>query len=392
MKVHEIRIQYARFSGLIHFLNPSKDVEETQIDIDLSYYEAVFDFLDQNQEITIENLSELFKFSPESIRIFELILQLSKFTSAQQTYLLFDLDLVNSSKIDESVGYILRELGQDRELREQAKKDGILSLDSIPVLEQLDVDEKHSLLAELKKLIAKQSKRKGSKVIQERLRSSKDTRQRVSKYLIENRSLNSILQGIEPRTFIENKRIPRDTKSAHGKYAARMLEDILQTTGFTCNDNVGPCSSKMILRSSTIQESLDEAEDSFSYCKEKEVESINQAGSSIASVSVSKGAQISKRFDFVLLYHNEPKVVIETNFYTTSGSKIGINEKEYLALHQKIANTNEGLVFIWVTDGSYWLSTTGKKSYERLVSSFQDDLKNLAMFNEDMESIKSGMK
>ena len=392
MNAKEIEEKYTRFSGLVHFLDPVKDPEETPIELNLTHYQATFDFLDQNPVITVENLSNLFETAPESIRIFELILQLSNFTSAQQTYLMFNLELVNSSKIDESVGYILGELERDKELREQARKDGILISDSVPKVEQLDSNEKYSLLAELKRLIAKQSKKKGTRLLQERLRISKDTRKRVAEYLIEKRSLNDILSGIKPRLFIEQRRIPHDTKSAHGKYAASMLENILKDFRFKCNDDEGPCSNKMIQRFGIIQESLSDDENPFSYCKEKEVESINHPGSPISSESVSRGVQVAKRFDFVLLYRNQPKVVIETNFYTTSGSKIGINEKEYLSLHEKIARTNEKLRFIWVTDGSYWLTKTGLKSFAKLAPSFQDDLKNLAILAQDMKQIKVDME
>ena len=388
----ELEKRYARFSGLVHFLDPSRDIEERPIDIDLSKYDDVLNFLDQKRNITIDELTMLFKSSPEAIRLFELILQLSNFTTAQRTFFMFDLELLNSSKPDVSVGYILKELGSDDSLKRQAIKAGVLTSDSIPELNKLSNDEKLDFLAKSKRMIANYCSKKDPRLIQERLRISDKSRKRAAKYLIENRGLNDILQGIKPRVFIEKKRMPVDTKTSHGKYATRMLESILSEVGFKCNDNTGPCSNAMIPRSGRVQQLLGDASKSFNYCKEREVESISRPGSSVSSESVSTGTETSKRFDFVLLLDNIPKVVIENNFYTTSGSKIGINEKEYLALHKKITETEKGLRFVWVTDGSYWLTQTGRKSFRKLSPLFQDDLKNLAMFAEDLGKLKRDMK
>ncbi len=392
MDSSELDKRYARFSGLVHFLDPSKDIEETPIDIDLSKYDDVLEFLDQKHSVTVEELAGLFLKAPEAIRLFELILQLSNFTTAQRTFLMFDLELLNSSKPDDSVGYILSELAADDSFRKQAMKVGILKPDELPELGRLSSDEKLVFLARSKRLIADYCKKKDTRPIQERLRISEKTRMRAAKYLIENRGLNDILQGIKPRVFIEKKRIPVDTKTSHGKYSTRILENILVKAGFEGSDNKGPCSSMMIPRTGRVQQLLGDASKSLSYCKEREVESLSRPGSSVSSESVSTGAETSKRFDFVLLFDNIPKVVIEINFFTTSGSKIGINEKEYLALHKKITETENGLRFIWVTDGSYWLTQTGRKSFRKLAPLFHDDLKNLAMFAEDLRNIKRDMK
>ena len=245
--------RYARFSGLVHFLDPSKDVEDTPIDIDLSKYEDVLEFLEQKRDVTAGELAELLSRAPEAIRLFELILQLSNFTTAQRTFLMFDLELLNSSKPDESVGYILRELGTDDLFRRQATKEGVVKSDKLPELGQLSSDEKLAFLARSKRLIADYCKKKDTRPIQERLRISDETRMRAAKYLIENRGLNDILQGIRPRVFVEKKRIPVDTKTSHGKYSARILESILTKAGFKSSDNGGPCSNVMIPRSGRAQ-------------------------------------------------------------------------------------------------------------------------------------------
>jgi len=382
--------RYAHFSALIHFLDPSKDAEEVPIDIDIRLYEDAMVLLDKGGELTVDDLASLFESSPESIRVFELILQLTNFTNAQRTYLMFDLDSLNSPRADIALEYILHELEHDEVLRKASQKAGVLVSGRIPKLDELNHADRLSMLAQLKRVIADLCRKRDSDYLVKRLSMSRKVRNRVAKYLLENRALNDVLKGIRHRNFIRGKRLPRDTKSAHGKYSTRLLKQVLESSGFECCDGKGVCSEKVISRTGTLQGSVGPS-NPFSYCTEKRVESVLHAGSPISSESASRREPTAKRFDFVLLYENEPKVVIETNFYTTSGSKIGINEKEYLALHTKIVEEEKGLRFIWVTDGSYWLTKTGRKSFAKLAPSFEDDLMNIGMFAADMDAIKARM-
>jgi hypothetical protein len=84
-----------------------------------------------------------------------------------------------------------------------------------------------------------------------------------------------------------------------------------------------------------------------------------------------------KKFDFVLFYDGLPIVLIETNFYSTSGTKVGINEGEYVDLYEdvKLFNGKHGtkLRFIWVTDGNYWLSSDGEVRFNNLKNSYFTD-------------------
>ncbi|MFW9889196.1 MAG: DpnII family type II restriction endonuclease, partial [Candidatus Thorarchaeota archaeon] len=351
MGADELERSYARFAGLVHFLDPSKDVEEDPLKIDLTKYHDALKFFDENDVVTVEQLVNLFERSPEAIHILELILQLSNFTTAQRTFMMFDLRQLNSPKLDTAVEYILRDLMEDSWLREFARKEGVLPSDIVPEIDELPADDKLALLARSKKMIAKCCSKRDANIIVNRLKNSEHTRQRIAVYLIENRALNEVLRGIKPSMFIKNKRIPRDTKSAHGKYAASMVEEILEDAGFQCRNDTGIFGGKMLARTGTSQQTLEGSSERFYYCTEKEVESVSKPGTSISSESLTSRSRQSKRFDFVLLYDNQPKIVIEVNFYTTSGSKIGINEKEYLALHRKISEQEHDLRFIWITDG-----------------------------------------
>lgn len=387
MNENDFEKQYTRFAGLVHFLDPSRDEEERPLKMDLKSYEDILTRLDEKHEFSTDELADLFKTHPKAIDLFELILQQSNFTTAQRTFLMFDLSRLNSSSVDEALGYILQTLREDEKLRKDFQKEGLFESGLEIDLDRLDDERKHILLADSKRLIATFCEKKDPVRLQQRLNMSAPLRRRAADYLIDKRALNSVLAGVLPRTFLQKKRVPVDSKSAHGKYAITMLKGILESDEFQHRDDLGSC----IRRTGHSQKSLADSSAVFSYSTEREVESLSSKGASISGQSATTGKKTAKRFDFVLLYEQEPKVVIETNFYTTSGSKIGINEKEYVALHRHIAQTERGLRFIWITDGSYWLTSTGKDSFFKLAPSFGEDLMNLALFAKSLRSIKQSM-
>ena len=70
--------------------------------------------------------------------------------------------------------------------------------------------------------------------------------------------------------------------------------------------------------------------------------------------AISNQGRMEKRFDFVV---KTPKMiyVIETNCYTSGGSKLNETARSYKTLAQEI-NTINGVTFVWFTDGQGWLS------------------------------------
>ena len=85
----------------------------------------------------------------------------------------------------------------------------------------------------------------------------------------------------------------------------------------------------------------------------------------------------TKRFDFVI--KNDKQVyVIETNFYSSGGSKLNETARSYKMLAQESKKV-EGLTFIWFTDGTGWNSA--KKNLEETFNELEtmyniDDLEN----------------
>lgn len=62
----------------------------------------------------------------------------------------------------------------------------------------------------------------------------------------------------------------------------------------------------------------------------------------------------SKRFDFVVKYEGQT-TVIETNYYSSGGSKLKATAEEYIQRGQATSSSN--INFIWITDGNGWKTT-----------------------------------
>lgn len=70
--------------------------------------------------------------------------------------------------------------------------------------------------------------------------------------------------------------------------------------------------------------------------------------------AISNQGKTEKRFDFVV---KTPGVIygIETNFYSSSGSKLNETARSYKTLALE-TDTIEGFTFVWFTDGKGWMS------------------------------------
>ena len=85
----------------------------------------------------------------------------------------------------------------------------------------------------------------------------------------------------------------------------------------------------------------------------------------------------TKRFDFVIKT-NKQVYVIETNFYSSGGSKLNETARSYKMLAQESKKVN-GVTFIWFTDGTGWNSA--RKNLEETFNELEtmyniDDLEN----------------
>lgn len=85
----------------------------------------------------------------------------------------------------------------------------------------------------------------------------------------------------------------------------------------------------------------------------------------------------TKRFDFVIKTDKQV-YVIETNFYSSGGSKLNETARSYKMLAQESKKVN-GVTFIWFTDGTGWISARKnlEKTFNELETMYNiDDLDN----------------
>ena len=70
--------------------------------------------------------------------------------------------------------------------------------------------------------------------------------------------------------------------------------------------------------------------------------------------AISAEGTTTKRWDFVVK-SSKTIYVIETNFYTSGGSKLNETARSYKMIAEEARNVN-GVEFVWVTDGGGWRS------------------------------------
>lgn len=98
--------------------------------------------------------------------------------------------------------------------------------------------------------------------------------------------------------------------------------------------------------------------------------------------AISNQGTTEKRFDFVVKGQKQI-YVIETNFYTSGGSKLNETARSYKTLAQEIATIPE-VTFVWLTDGAGWSSARHnlEETFDVLDTIYNiQDMKN-GIFNE----------
>ncbi|CDG64612.1 type II restriction-modification system, restriction enzyme [Methanobacterium sp. MB1] len=95
----------------------------------------------------------------------------------------------------------------------------------------------------------------------------------------------------------------------------------------------------------------------------------------------------NKRADFVIYHNNIPKIAIECNFYSSTGSKPIEVANAYIDLNRKCKDEN--LKFIWVTDGPGWLKmrNTVEKTFREI-----DFPMNYTIIDEKMDSFLKALE
>lgn len=141
--------------------------------------------------------------------------------------------------------------------------------------------------------------------------------------LLENRIIGNLIDYI---TGVETGLDSNGRKNRGGHLMENLVESYIVKAGYIKNKN---------------------------YFKEMYIHEITEKWG-IDLSAVSNQGKAEKRFDFVIKTKNMI-YGIETNFYTSGGSKLNETARSYKQIAQEV-NTIDGFTFIWFTDGKGWKS------------------------------------
>ncbi len=141
--------------------------------------------------------------------------------------------------------------------------------------------------------------------------------------LLENRIIGNLIDYV---TGVETGLDSNGRKNRGGHLIEDLVESFIVKAGYNKNEN---------------------------YFKEMYIHEITEKWG-IDLSAISNNGKTEKRFDFVIKTENMI-YGIETNFYTSSGSKLNETARSYKQIAQE-ADTINGFTFLWITDGKGWKS------------------------------------
>lgn len=372
--------QYIAFASRISFLEfIQEEFRDANIPVDELGDEI--DVLSSKKQWNIADLSEYIRQYPRSFTIFQEIFQLLRFTNAQIIHFLFDIEKLNTRNQDATLEYMVLNLKYDNEFRGCYLKEYNPKITYEMLMNKIDAHDIPYLIAIFKCSVTKYIKKVAQNPALFEKRISKkefeDCTIRFAHYLLKNLMLNNTLESINLKTFLKYKRIPLDTKGLHGNFTKIKICKILEDNDFQNIDDILNRKGIKTL-SSDLRDQLDIQMISAKkvFCTERYIKGV-----------IKPKDETPKKFDIVILRDFKPTYVFEMNFYSTEGTKIGINQGEYIDLNNHIKEKFPGLKFYWITDGNYWLSPDGKKRYKRLLNYFEKIL-NINTFQDQIASFR----
>lgn len=369
---------YIDFASKVSFLEFIQE-EFKYADVPVEELRQEISLLESRSPWNINDLSEYIKKYPRSFIIFQNIFQLLRFTNAQLIHFVFDVVKLNSLNIDAIYEYMILNLKRDLEFRKIYLKTINQKLKYNNFITCIDQYDKKYLIATFKLTISKYINKilKDFDVLEARITKSEfeDFSIRFSNYLLNNLKLNEILNTINIEKYLRNKRIPLDVKSLHGNYPKIKIEKILENNGYKNIDYLLNSAGIKILKHD-LQEQINDPvlKNSKIFCTERYIDKI-------IKIKDNK----LKKFDLIIFDDSKPKYLFEINFYSTEGTKIGINQNEYIDLNNYIKKNFSNFKFYWITDGNYWLTTQGKVRFLNLLNYF-DKIFNINIFAKQVNS------
>lgn len=369
---------YMDFASKVSFLEFIQD-EFKYADIPLEKFRKEISLLKSKSQWNINDLSEYVKNYPRSFIIFQNIFQLLRFTNAQLIHFVFDVVKLNSLNIDAIYEYMILNLKHDLEFRKIYLKTINQKLEYDNFISHANQYDKKYLVAVFKLTVSKYINMilKDFNTLEARIKKSEfeDYSIRFSNYLLNSLKLNETLDTINIEKYLRNKRIPLDTKSLHGNYPKIKIRKILESNGYKNIDYLLNNAGIKTLKHDLQEQINDPAiKNGKIFCTERYIDKI-------IKIKDNK----LKKFDLIIFDDGKPRYLFEINFYSTEGTKIGINQNEYIDLNNYIKKKFRNFIFYWITDGNYWLTTQGKVRFLNLLNHF-DKIFNINIFAENISN------
>jgi hypothetical protein len=360
----DLNKEYVAFAANISFLEFGQEEFGLAL-IDPSKYDEEIKILGSRSNWMPEDLSEVIRNHPRIFDVLEAVLQQQNFTHAQLIHFFFDVVKMNSPNIDSIYQYAILNLDHDRHLLKRCEDalKGIAPETQLSQLRRSDTNEdRQTVVAVFKMAVNKHTEKITKKPDMLRLRVSdpvfKESSYRLSDYVIHQLRLNDLLESTDLPVLLKSKCAPRDSKGMHGDYGKKKVIGVLERNGFVNIDAILNGKNVRTLSGDLARQLDGLLPPGRLFCTERYVEGV-----------VKPKEKKPKKFDVIILSGPEPKHLFEINFYTTAGTKIGINEGEYDDMSKAIGSMGD-YQFHWITDGNYWLSSGGREKFVRLSPKF----------------------
>lgn len=376
--MNDIERRYIEFAYRVSFFEFIQE-EFRMSDLNAKTLKDELKVLKDKKNWNINELADFIKQYPKSFLIFQQIVQLIRFTNAQLIHFIFDVEKLNSLNMESIFEYLIFNIKYDEEFRKLYL--GLIDrkMTHETFVKNLNQYDKKYLITIFKQTVSKYVDKilKKSSIFEKRVQKSEfaDVSIRFSNYLLNNLKLNETLESIDIENFLKYKKVPVDTKSIHGNFAKLKITRILESNDFINIDNRLD-KIKVLKHDLSEQIEVDNLQGKTAFCTERYVEGI---------IKIKEGKL--KKFDIIIFKNLQPAYLFEVNFYSTEGTKIGINQDEYVDLINYIKQNLDGLEFYWITDGNYWLTSQGKKRFKNLLESFKT-IYNINSFAEDINNFK----
>ena len=371
---------YLDFASKISFLEFIQE-EFRKTDLPVNKFKKEISLLMAKKQWNIDALSDYVKNNPQSFLIFQEIFQLLRFTNAQLIHFVFDIVKLNSNNINAIYEYMILNLKHDVEFRNIYLKLIDSNIKYEDLIANLNKYSKKYLVANFKVTVSQYISNivKNFNILKRRITKSEfeDFSIRFSHYLLNNLQLNKILAAIDVEKFIQNKKIPVDIKKLHGNYPKIKIKRILDDNGYHNIDGIlNNYGLRTLKHNLNLQIDKGLIKNNKIFCTERFIEGI-----------IKTRDNKPKKFDLIIFSNYRPKYLFEINFYSTEGTKIGINQNEYIDLNSYIKNKFRNFEFYWITDGNYWLTHSGKARFINLLNYF-DKILNINLFAEYLSNLK----